>query len=66
MINEREQAHPTSQSSASDAGEPAVAEDNVAQSQVSASQQSQSNSLNSLEKYCEENPSASQCLIYEE
>jgi hypothetical protein len=68
MVNEHEQAYSTSQSSTG-AGKPAVASDasdNVAQSQFSASQQSQSHSLTSLEKYCEENPSSSQCLIYDE
>lgn len=64
MVNEQQQAHPTSQSSASDEGKRADAED-VAQSQSEGSQH-QSNSLTSLDKFCEENPSASQCLIYEE
>lgn len=63
MVNERSLADPNTPSSTSDCGQP-VAEDAVESS--ATSQQSQSQPRTALEKYCEENPSASECLIYEE
>ena len=47
--------------------EPAASDSSEQEAQASSSQQqTASKPQTSLEKYCDENPSASQCLIYEE
>lgn len=64
---ERSQARETCERSGSDSSECAAAWDAVEELQAEAShQQTASRKKSSLEKYCEENPSASECLIYDE
>ena len=55
QVNEKEVQAPT----ASDSGDREIQAE-------SSQQQNASKPQTSLEKYCDENPSASQCLIYEE
>ena len=67
IATEREQARAISQSSGSDTGESAAAWDAVEELQAEAShRQTVSQPKNSLEQYCAENPSASECLIYDD
>ena len=64
---EREQARSTCEISGSDSSECAAAWDAVEELQAEAShQRTTSVKKSSLEKYCEDNPSAAECLIYDE
>ncbi len=67
--SERDQARTVCSTSGAESGECAAAWDAVEELQAEASHQrssTQSKPKNSLEKYCDENPSADECRIYEE
>ncbi len=63
---EREQARATCDINGSDSGECAAAWDAVEELQAAASHQRTSVPKTSLEKYCDDNPSAAECLIYDD
>ena len=65
---EREQARAACDTNGSDSSECAAAWDAVEELQAEAAHQrtSTSKQKNSLEKYCEDNPSAAECLIYDD
>ncbi len=65
---EREEARAICESSGSDTGECAAAWDAVEELQAEASHQhaAVAQPKNSLERYCADNPSASECLIYDD
>jgi len=62
----REQARAACDTDGSDSGKCAAAWDAVEELQSEASHQRTAVPKNSLEKYCEDNPSASECLIYDD
>ncbi len=65
---EREQARAACERSGSDSSECAAAWDAVEELQAEASHKrsAASKQKSSLEKYCDDNPSAAECLIYDE
>lgn len=63
---EREEARATCDTSGSDSPECAVAWEVVEELQAKASHQKQSKKKNSLEQYCDANPEADECRVYEE
>ena len=64
---EREQARATCDISGSNSSECAAAWDAVEELQAEAAhQRSASKPKSSLEKYCDDNPSAAECLIYDD
>ncbi len=64
---EREQARIACERSGSDSSECAAAWDAVEELQAEAAhQRTAAKPKNALEKYCDDNPGASECLIYEE
>lgn len=65
---EREQARAACERSGSDSSECAAAWDAVEELQAEASHQrtAVSKAKNSLEKYCDDNPGAAECRIYDE
>ena len=63
---EREQARATCDTSGSNSPECAAAWDAVEEVQAAASHQKQSKPKNSLEKYCDDNPEADECRVYED
>ena len=63
---EREHARATCESSGSDSAKCAAAWDAVEELQAEASHQRTVKPKSSLEQYCEDNPSAAECLIYDE
>ncbi|MBV9387886.1 MAG: hypothetical protein JOZ78_15795 [Chroococcidiopsidaceae cyanobacterium CP_BM_ER_R8_30] len=65
--SERERARAVCDTSGSDSGDCAAAWDAVEELQAEAShQRAATQPKTSLEKYCDENPSAAECLIYDE
>ncbi|MBW4682396.1 MAG: Calvin cycle protein CP12 [Microcoleus vaginatus WJT46-NPBG5] len=63
---EREQARAACDTNGATSGECAAAWDVVEELQAEASHQRQSKPKNSLEKYCDDNPDAAECRIYDE
>jgi len=63
---EREQARSVCDTSGATSGECAAAWDAVEELQAEASHQKQTKPKNSLEQYCDENPEAAECRIYDE
>ena len=64
---EREQARATCDTSGSESAECAAAWDAVEELQAEAShQKSNQKTKNSLEKYCDDNPDAAECRVYED
>lgn len=63
---EREQARATCDTSGSDSPECAAAWDAVEELQAEASHQNRAKKKNSLEQYCDANPEADECRVYEE
>lgn len=68
IMKEREQARAACDLSGSDSSECAAAWDAVEELQAEAAHQrtSPAKSKSSLEKYCDDNPSAAECLIYDD
>lgn len=63
---EVEQARATCDTSGSNSAECAAAWDAVEELQAEASHRRQAKPKNSLEKYCDANPEADECRVYEE
>ncbi|MBW4574165.1 MAG: Calvin cycle protein CP12 [Aphanothece sp. CMT-3BRIN-NPC111] len=63
---EREQARAVCDIKGAASGDCAAAWDAVEELQAEASHQRQSKPKNSLERYCDDNPGADECRIYEE
>lgn len=63
---EREQARAVCDIKGATSGECAAAWDVVEELQAEASHQKQNKPKNSLERYCEENPGADECRLYED
>jgi len=63
---EREQARAACDVNGATSGECAAAWDVVEELQAEASHQRQSKPKNSFEKYCDDNPDAAECRIYDE
>ncbi|NEO72898.1 Calvin cycle protein CP12 [Moorena sp. SIO3H5] len=64
---EREQARAVCDSEGSSSAECAVAWDNVEELQAEASHQRQNTEpKNSLEQYCDDNPDAAECRVYDD
>ncbi|AFZ29577.1 hypothetical protein NIES1031_08350 [Chroogloeocystis siderophila 5.2 s.c.1] len=63
---EREQARAVCDTAGAESGECAAAWDAVEELQAEASHQKQMKPKNSLEQYCDENPEAAECRIYDE
>jgi predicted nuclease with TOPRIM domain len=63
---EVEQARAVCDVSGSNSAECAAAWDAVEELQAEASHQRQSKQKNSLEKYCDDNPEAVECRVYED
>ncbi|MBW4622545.1 MAG: Calvin cycle protein CP12 [Cyanosarcina radialis HA8281-LM2] len=63
---EREEARAVCDTSGSTSPECAAAWDAVEEMQAEASHQKQSKPKNSLEKYCDDNPDAAECRLYED
>ncbi|ADI63748.1 Calvin cycle protein CP12 [Trichormus azollae] len=63
---EIEQARAVCDVSGGNSGECAAAWDAVEELQAEASHQRQSKPKNSLEKYCDANPDADECRVYED
>ncbi|MEO3704709.1 Calvin cycle protein CP12 [Trichormus azollae] len=63
---EIEQARAVCDVSGENSGECAAAWDAVEELQAEASHQRQSKPKNSLEKYCDANPDADECRVYED
>ncbi|MEB3220346.1 MAG: Calvin cycle protein CP12 [Nostocales cyanobacterium 94392] len=63
---ELEEARAVCDTSGSNSAECAAAWDAVEELQAEASHQRQSKPKNSLEKYCDENPEADECKIYDD
>jgi predicted nuclease with TOPRIM domain len=63
---EIEQARAVCHVSGENSGECAAAWDAVEELQAEASHQRQSKPKNSLEKYCDANPDADECRVYED
>ncbi|HEY9859066.1 MAG TPA: Calvin cycle protein CP12 [Candidatus Obscuribacterales bacterium] len=62
---EREQARAVCDTSGSNSGECAAAWDAVEELQAEASHQRQSKQKNSLEQFCDDNPDAAECRVYD-
>ncbi|MBD1863705.1 MULTISPECIES: Calvin cycle protein CP12 [Trichocoleus] len=62
---EREQARAVCDTSGSTSGECAAAWDAVEELQAEASHQRQSKQKNSLEQFCDDNPDAAECRVYD-
>ena len=62
---EREQARAVCDTSGSTSGECAAAWDAVEELQAEASHQRQSKQKNSLEQFCDANPEAAECRVYD-
>lgn len=62
---EREQARAVCDASGSNSGECAAAWDAVEELQAEASHQRQSKQKNSLEQFCDDNPDAAECRVYD-
>jgi uncharacterized protein YgiB involved in biofilm formation len=63
---ERQQARQACETSGSTSAECAAAWDAVEELQAEASHQRQVKPKNSLEQYCDENPDAAECRVYDE
>jgi hypothetical protein len=63
---EVEQARAVCDASGSNSAECAAAWDAVEEMQAEASHQRQSKPKNSLEKYCDDNPEADECRLYDD
>ena len=63
---ELKEARTVCDTSGSNSAECAAAWDAVEELQAEASHQRQSKPKNSLEKYCDENPSADECRVYDD
>lgn len=63
---EREQARATCDTSGSNSAECAAAWDAVEELQAEASHRNRSKKKNSLEQYCDANPEADECRVYED
>ncbi|MEA5596579.1 Calvin cycle protein CP12 [Rivularia sp. UHCC 0363] len=63
---ELQEARTVCDTSGSNSAECAAAWDAVEELQAEASHQRQSKPKNSLEKYCDENPSADECRVYDD
>lgn len=63
---ERENAKAVCDTSGGTSGECAAAWDAVEELQAEASHQRQKKGKNSLEQYCDENPDAAECRVYDE
>lgn len=63
---EREQARAVCDASGAESGACAAAWDAVEELQAEASHQKQTKPKNSLEKYCDDNPEAAECRIYDD
>lgn len=63
---ERDQARAVCDTSGATSGECAAAWDAVEELQAEASHQRQLKPKNSFEKYCDDNPDAAECRIYDE
>ena len=66
IAKELEQARAACDVSGSNSSECAAAWDAVEELQAEASHQKQQASKNSLEQYCDDNPEAAECRIYED
>jgi uncharacterized protein YgiB involved in biofilm formation len=66
ILEEVQQARDTCEVSGTDSKECAAAWDAVEELQAEASQQKQDKPKNSLEIYCEDNPEAAECRLYED
>lgn len=62
---ERDQARTVCDTSGSTSGECAAAWDAVEELQAEASHQRQSKQKNSLEQFCDDNPDAAECRVYD-
>ncbi|MBW4488249.1 MAG: Calvin cycle protein CP12 [Trichocoleus desertorum ATA4-8-CV12] len=62
---ERDQARAVCDTSGSTSGECAAAWDAVEELQAEASHQRQSKQKNSLEQFCDDNPDAAECRVYD-
>ncbi len=63
---ERERARAVCDSEGASSGECAVAWDSVEEMQAEAAHQRDQPKKNSLESYCEDNPEAAECRIYDD
>jgi hypothetical protein len=63
---EREQARAVCDTKGATSGDCAAAWDAVEELQAEASHQRQIKPKNSLEQYCDDNPDAAECRVYEE
>lgn len=63
---EREQARAVCDVNGATSGECAAAWDAVEELQAEASHQRQTKPKNSLERYCDDNPDAAECRLYED
>ncbi|MBW4669553.1 MAG: Calvin cycle protein CP12 [Cyanomargarita calcarea GSE-NOS-MK-12-04C] len=63
---ELEQARAVCDTTGSTSGECAAAWDAVEELQAEAAHQRQAKPKNSLEKYCDDNPEAAECRVYED
>jgi uncharacterized protein YgiB involved in biofilm formation len=63
---ERQQARQACETSGATSAECAAAWDAVEELQAEASHQRQVKPKNSLEQYCDENPDAAECRVYDE
>jgi uncharacterized protein YgiB involved in biofilm formation len=63
---ERDQARQVCGDKGTDSAECAVAWDTVEELQAEASHQKTTKPKNSLERYCDENPDADECRLYED
>ncbi|MBD1837202.1 Calvin cycle protein CP12 [Coleofasciculus sp. FACHB-64] len=63
---EREQARTVCDTKGAGSGECAAAWDAVEELQAEASHQRETKPKNSLERYCDANPGADECRVYEE
>ena len=66
ILEEVQQARDTCEVSGTDSKECAAAWDSVEELQAEASHQKQDKPKNSLEIYCEDNPEAAECRLYED
>ncbi len=62
----REQARRACETSGDDSTDCAVAWDEVEELQAEASHKRQTKPKSSLERYCDENPEAAECRVYDE
>ncbi|ELS30493.1 MULTISPECIES: Calvin cycle protein CP12 [Pseudanabaena] len=66
ILEEVQIARQICETSGTDSKECAVAWDGVEELQAEASHQKQEKSKNSLEVYCDDNPEAAECRLYED